>query len=151
MYWVKTLESIERNACILLVGTHLDSAHQLCLETVQIIQSISRKTNIPPDSIIAVSCSNGENFDKLVELLIEKSSNLSITRSVFPRMYFNLKNKIDEIKPKNPIIKFSKFLSLANECFIIGEEVKKALRFFHTLGYCLYFENDEVFFEFISF
>lgn len=135
---------------LILVGTHLDTAIQLCLDTETILREMSQKTGIPLERVIAVSCSDGENFQDLVQLITKSAMELPLTGTPLPLMYLNLKTRIEAESKKlcPPIISINKLKDIASEYGIVGEKTfERALEFLHILGFCLYFPNDPVKFQ----
>ena len=146
-YWFKVLQTLVPNPVVVLVGTHLDSAEQLCLDTEQIEKEMSDSFCIPRDRTVLVSCRTGKNLDKLAKLFAKLGLELPMVGKPFPRMYLSLKLKMDEeaIKRNPPILTFAELKELGRTCYIVGEEqLQRATQFLHAIGYCFHFPKDQV-------
>lgn len=148
-HWYTTITSLIPDASIIFVGTHLDDANQLCLDIDEIKSELFKFAgeNISEQMFIPVDCSTGQNFNQLLQALTNMG--LSLGAGKFPKMYLELKAKLDQEAKTNPICKFQALIPVAKTCNIVGEkELVRALVFLHYLGYCLYFQNDPVNFFF---
>lgn len=145
--WHNIIRTVDPNPYVLLIGTHLDDAIKMSLDIEGLYNELSFQTGIPIQNILGVSSQDGENFDQLVELLVRYSSSLPHVTKVFPKMYLDLKEKLEIMgrEKKVPIIEFEELKEIARSCQIVGErQVEKASAFLHTLGFCLHFSNNSV-------
>lgn len=154
IFWLKTIQSLVPQSFILLVGTHLDEVQSNKLDPYKLYEDMSQKSSLPLANIIGVSCKTGENFVPFTEILINFGLDIPMVGKPFPKMYLDLKEKIDrECSNRIPIMEWNEFKELGKSCHLVNNhELLRATQTLHILGFCLHFPKDKVnFFFFLKF
>lgn len=152
-YWYRTIQSIAPRSSILLVGTHLDEAQLLCLNIEEKCKDMAELFELDIQDIIPLSNKTGANFEIFFKRIVEKGVKLPLVNTLFPKMYSDLKELIDQAAKEfsPPIINLEEFKNIARKSNIVGPELIKATDFLHTLGFCLHFSKDPVIKQILKF